>query len=894
MSSANALAAGITPTAALEEVRTGAALVTANQRLARTLRRHYDLLQRASGAQAWISPAILPWRGWLDSLWEACLCRAVSRGEPLPARLGTEQERILWERVIARTSGADDLLQIGATAEAARKSWELLHAWKLDLGEIEAAAGDDTRAFLGWARKYERLCEDEAFLDQARLPAYVADRLDGVPLPGSILLSGFDEFTPQQAAFWDACRRAGSRVEIVRAPWGEPPNPVRAGFPDRAREIRAAACWARDLLERGSAGPIGVVLPDLESVRGTVERIFDEVLDPAASFPGGRGTRVFNISAGLPLPAYPVVRAALLALELDPFRNALDRLGALLRSHFLGGADAERTCRAALDARLRGLGDPEVPAERLRRLCLDPESNCPALARMLGGWLRLRLALPERQRPSHWIRAFSALLSSLGWPGERVLNSREYQAAQEWNSLLSEFAALDGVAGETGFPDARTRLARMANGRMYQPETDPAPIQILGYLEASGMRFERLWLAGMHDEAWPGPAKPDPFLPAAVQRARGLPRASPERELEFARLATGRLLASAPEVVVSYPRQEGGRELAPSPLIDAIPECDPAELSLERPFLLDVIRASSRLETFEEDAPPVAGGAWQRGGSRVFQLQALCPFRAFAELRLSAEALDSPGSGLNPRDRGTLVHAALENVWNELKTHQRLSEAPPGEIEDVIRDSVALAMDSVVRRRRGALPPRFADLERRRVERLVGSWLELEKSRSPFTVVRPEGERYFEVGGIRARVRIDRIDCLEDGRSAIIDYKTGRPSLFAWAGERPSEPQVPLYAVTHQGGPLGAVLLGQVRTGEVCFKGFTSGPPAVPGAVETDLAARIAQWRTVLERLGSDFRAGRAEVDPKDPSACRSCSLACLCRVAEVEFPTSALNGETS
>ena len=38
----------------------------------------------------------------------------------------------------------------------------------------------------------------------------------------------------------------------------------------------------------------------------------------------------------------------------------------------------------------------------------------------------------------------------------------------------------------------------------------------------------------------------------------------------------------------------------------------------------------------------------------------------------------------------------------------------------------------------------------------------------------------------------------------------------------------------------------------------------------------------VLERLAGEFRAGRAEADPKDPAkSCRRCSLAALCRIAE-------------
>jgi hypothetical protein len=78
------------------------------------------------------------------------------------------------------------------------------------------------------------------------------------------------------------------------------------------------------------------------------------------------------------------------------------------------------------------------------------------------------------------------------------------------------------------------------------------------------------------------------------------------------------------------------------------------------------------------------------------------------------------------------------------------------------------------------------------------------------------------------------------------------------------------------------VLFGQVKAGELRFRGWTAEARLVPGADSTDLAAMVRDWRAVVERLASEFRAGRAEADPKDPTkSCRRCSLAALCRIAE-------------
>ena len=83
---------------------------------------------------------------------------------------------------------------------------------------------------------------------------------------------------------------------------------------------------------------------------------------------------------------------------------------------------------------------------------------------------------------------------------------------------------------------------------------EAAPVQVLGTLEAAGLRFYDLWIAGLDDESWPPPASPAPFLPMRMQREAGVPGCSAEQALAFAMLVTDRLLASAPDVASATPR----------------------------------------------------------------------------------------------------------------------------------------------------------------------------------------------------------------------------------------------------------------------------------------------------------------------------------------------------
>ncbi len=80
-------------------------------------------------------------------------------------------------------------------------------------------------------------------------------------------------------------------------------------------------------------------------------------------------------------------------------------------------------------------------------------------------------------------------------------------------------------------------------------------------LESAGLSFDCLWLSGLTDEAWPLAARPNPFLPPALQKKAGIPEASAEETLARGKRITEGWLAAAPEVVVSHPAWENDRKL---------------------------------------------------------------------------------------------------------------------------------------------------------------------------------------------------------------------------------------------------------------------------------------------------------------------------------------------
>lgn len=864
---------------AANALKKGATIVTANRRLARSLQQEYNALQPAGGLKAWESPKVLTWSGWMNDLWKEFLYVS----ENPQVLLNPWQERILWEQAIRNAPESGELLQVHATASAAQEAWSLANEWRLDWRQVENLGHEDVRAFLAWAKRFQKICAGQGWIEYARSVDVLRKAVNRLPLPSNILLTGFDEFTQQQQDFLDAASKAGCRIARLSHAEARPgAGAVRVPFPDAEREIEAAARWARALLETGATGKIGVVVAGLVSCRNLVERIFRCYLEPAAQLPGERpSSKLINLSAGNTLAYYPIIQSALAILSLSPENNDWRSIGGLLLSPFIRGADMERIPRALLDARMRRDCGSDIHISYLNRLCREQEPHCPWLGRALGSWLKIRSFLPRTQTAGQWSQTFASMVEAFGWPGERGLNSAEFQTLQAWNALLSGFASTDLTSGSISMGEAVSLVKRIAGQTMFQPETEQAAVQILGALEASGLFFDHLWIAGLHDEVWPGPAHPNPFLPARLQREKGIPRCCPERELEFTAMITRRLLASGSNVIISYPLRAEDRELAPSPLIASVASAAPEDLNLwNGDSIQEIIRQSRSVEILvDEKGPPLVESSRQRGGTKVFQYQAGCPFRAFAELRLGAEKLEFPVPGLDPRQRGILVHSALEEIWKQLRTHAALCLEK--DLPEAIRGSIETALARFEQERGSALPPRFADLERARLQRLLTDWLEFEKKREPFEVVQPEGERFAEVSGIRFKVKIDRIDRLSDGREAIIDYKTGEPNARSWETDRPDEPQLPLYSTIHEK-PLAGVLFAQIKPGKLRFLGFVDNNVSMPGGVPTDLSARIKEWRAMLEKLGSDFRTGHAEVDPKNPGkTCRYCPQPFFCRISE-------------
>ena len=882
----------------------GATLVTANKRLSRALVRRFDMAQTAAGRAAWRSPDILPLGAWLRRCFEEQVQR---HGDPR-LLLGDQQRRLVWERLIEDTPATAALLNSSGLAETALAAWRLTHQWR---ASMHGGGTAEHQAFHTWAAAYQARGADEQWLDPDVLPDEPAAWLaSGVwRPPAQMLFAGFDEWTPQLAALRAALRAAGCNLSDMAFP-STPGQAVRASFADAQAEREAAARWARALLEVQPEASVALVVPQLTAQRADLQRTLEDVLNPGfALAPDDAPSPLFNMSEGLPLGAWPLAHAALAMLGLGLHPLSLQRIAEVLHSPFLGDGEAEADARALLDVRLRRHGELHLSLGALRRWAQGvPEApraahHCPRLADLLGAWTRVTEAQPARRRPGAWAKDCAERLAALGFPGERSLSSAEHQTHLAWQSALVAFAALDVVEGPLTYAQALARLQQVVADTTFQPEARDAPLQVLGVLEAGGLQADHTWVLGLHDEDWPPPLRPNPFLPLALQRRLGMPHADASRELARHEAITRRLLTSAPRVVLSHALRENDRDLRHSPLIRDVPVYDPDGLPRAATEALWSVmqRAAAPVETLpDETAPELSAARRAVGGTAVFRDQAACPFRAFATHRLHAVALEEPAGGLSPRDQGNLLHDVMHAVWSELGSQEALLALPPAALAELVQRHADATVAELAVLRPTLLPSRLQATEGRRLVLLVQDELAVEKLRPPFRVQETESNHAVTVGGLTVNTRIDRVDELRGGGNVVLDYKTGRStSTGAWFGERPDEPQLPLYCSSGDFDVRGA-LFSRVVRGDVRLLGYLDSADEAPqpkgiapfaqaknprtGDPFGSREAVLDTWHGVLEQLAAGFRSGMARVDPKHPRAtCTICPLPALCRIGVLD-----------
>jgi probable DNA repair protein len=870
-------------------VQDGRTILVPSRRAARAIQLDFARAAARSGRLVWHTPDVITASAWLERVYLAHRNPAQSR-----RLLKREQTAVLWHRAVAESAAATVLTNVESAARVAARSWTRAIDFDISPAALAADPSEEARTLLDWSQSVAGICAAGRWITAAELLQELAHQTFGVT--ERLFVAQPEELTPAQRALFASLANRGADIACAQPQaiaTTQSIEGVHAGN-DPDHELELAARWARIQVENG-ASRIGVIVPDLANRTHAVRRIFDDVFVPGRRKLGRDALESpVEIAAATPLDRYPVVRSALDLIELAYARVPNTIAGAILRSPFAGEGLSESSQRALADLRARRENRETFDLAGFEQL--TSAAGCTRLA------LRARTLLeepPSRRReraaPSEWAERYLAALAVWGWPGERSPTTDEQQTIEKFREALAAFGSFDDIVAELDSRAALSEFARLVAATPFEPRVLPSPVVVIDPQTVIGMQFDALWIAGLTATRWPPAPDPDPFLPHSLQVRAGMPIATAAGMRELARRRLHQLLGSSPHVVASYYRFDGDAQEIPSPWIAGRPGL-PAPESPIRSYRETVRLAQPALEVFNDPAAPPVRPGRVRGGARTIELQSNCPFRAQAEIRLAARPLESVGPGVGLRERGQLIHQALDDLWRELRSSAALARLDAAALRDRVRAHLTRALQRLLT---GASPARarFVAIEAALAEARILELCARERERRPFAVFEgPERAESIRLGHIELDVRIDRIDAIEPDELVIIDYKTGRSAdARDWRGPRPRQPQLPLYAVAHRD-RVGGVAFAVLARGQVGFSGVTRASDMLPGVrawphgsddAHAEWQALLNEWQTTVERLAAEFAAGNSRVDPL-PLACRLCHLATFCRIDDAKVDVSA------
>ena len=874
----------------LKEAGSGALFVVPHLRLAHQLRQRQRQRELEAGRVAWEPLPLATLGGW----W-ADLFRSLWPEESLAPHLLRLR---LWQEVLESGPPFPGAAPNLEWAQALDDAYLLLRR------HLQAVTGPDPKAapLPAWrrelTRRFEARLEQQGLITEGHLPAYLLQALEAgrLRLPETVFLAGFPTPAPVEAHWFQAVAR---HTRMVHLEMSENPEAVRRAvvLPDPGREVE----WvAGQIVESASVDGIplhrlAVTSPNMDYYAPRLQAAFAEVLGPHHSEAGW----AYNFSKGPTLTETPLFRAALLPLRFITTGERREDLVSLLLSPYYGQFQAHQGALARWDRRFRERR-VEQGWQGFRRVALQQGKSqaLPDIVHVLDrGWESLS---GSRATGREWVGKLQETWKQWGFP---VSLQEEVGSWEAIKALLQEVAGALGHEGLSGgeFLEWLTHGARQV--LLPGPGIQQAGIQIMGLLEMRGLDFHRVFCLGMNSGDFPAPPRPLPLL-SPEERSRVL-GGTYQSQHRFARELYTALSGTAPEIILTRPHAVDQEEHVATPLYPG--EWDQEDLApLSRPHRawLRSAAVQAALGTTAGAAPPpeevcpIDLPLPDQLSITQAQTALACGCRFLLERLLGLRELPEIAPGLDPRERGELLHKVLAEFTAEYKEILAHGEWDDRQARELLQ--------AVARR---LLSPLLADPywqaewdrwlgEEEGSPGLLYAWLRKEAER------RGQGWRWLGMevafSGLKKphwplalKGRIDRMDGHDDGGVILWDYKSGEVPKPKRVFENPREFQLPAYLLAVRQGRVAAPDAVSLKAGYIGLKSTRKDHlkhedfPKHSHGWEEILAFWEDRLEELMERLTSgDFRP-RPDPAPykKNPGACEHCLFPLICGFLPAETP---------
>jgi RecB family exonuclease len=315
-------------------------------------------------------------------------------------------------------------------------------------------------------------------------------------------------------------------------------------------------------------------------------------------------------------------------------------------------------------------------------------------------------------------------------------------------------------------------------------DDESSGVETATIFEVRGLEPDILYIGGLKDGDIPSRPNIDLLLPDTVRKRLGL--VDVNRHMDLQEKIFTRLRMSARELYLSYPAMEEDKVYLPSVFLSAIADSPypvTGHYSVEE--AMTAWGGDSLTPRLGEITLP---GAYARERTlSVTEIDSYrrCPRRFAIERLLGISPTEISEYELEPTELGSIVHRIMENlITGHTGTLDEFRLKAAGAIETAITEAGTDVF--------------FSDLIRESFLSVLPGIHELEISISAdgYRVKAKEEEiRGEPLAGIKLKGKADRIDISSEGKTSLIDYKTGSATISGQALESRGENlQLFLYA----------------------------------------------------------------------------------------------------
>ena len=567
---------------------------------------------------------------------------------------------------------------------------------------------------------------------------------------------------------------------------------------------------------------------------------------------------------------------------------------------FLDGKDV--FAGAAIEALLRKGRRLEYTAPALAGIPGARAGEAAARARSATARRRWQRSTVRTRSAAEWAPRLLKALRKLGWPGSRPLRSDEQQTVARWQSCSTNTRRWVPGCRERTPRGAVATLRDLARERNFDPGERRGPGDADRLARRSDRALRRHLGRRTRRGAMAAAAATGCLHSAAHCRSRpAFPRRAPRGRRAWRAHSLDRVARRAPTALVcSWARLEGDAHRSAEPVARARSRRADMPATRRRQHARRWPAAAAARATRAARGRAGHSRRHQRRRCAAASSRSRCrpnaAFMPMAKCACGAEPLEAPAPGIDPRERGMLLHKALELVWIKLdgwfepQWHRRAGA--PADDRQIGGGGGGIR---VSRLRADGTAAGGATREASGSKSLIEALLEARDRRArPSTSTSSKRAARSTSPAADSRCASIASTAIEGGGYAILDYKSGEPRALRWDGEKFRDPQLLAYLLAERGRNVQAlanVSLTQ-RPRDVRRQGLAhravarrEGQESQQGSGRRD-RCRLAggaseQWLQRLRSAGGRLSRREAPVQPA-PDVCRNCHLTVLCRRVEL------------